>query len=421
MTKELNLLAINLTKRCNLACAHCYLDARTLEHGAGNELSTNEVCHLLDDLARRSTESMIVLTGGEPLLRKDLEEIITHGSGLGFSMVIGTNATALTERRVKSLKAAGLLGVGISVDSLNPALHDDFRGKKDCWQKTMDSIEHCRTHSLPFQIHFSINKNNRHEIDDIIAFSIEKGAMVLNVFFLICTGRGESMTDISPQQYDQALAHLIKAQKSTDKLIIRPRCAPHYKRVAHQLNPESEIVKVSGYDGDGCIAGIHYCRITDEGNFTACPYIETSLGNIRNSNFWQIWDENPDLLALRTPKLEGKCGACEYQKLCGGCRARPVAAGNDLMAEDPWCAYMPEDGEIIEPFQKKAVTVKWSDEAAQRLSHIPGFIQKLVKKRAEAYVQELGEDTILPDHLSKLAEKRFGGKMPFFKGRASGE
>ena len=420
-SQALNLLAINLTKRCNLACEHCYLDAKTLKHGTDNELSTKEVCRLFDDLARRSTETMIVLTGGEPLLRKDLEELVMYGSGLGFAMVTGTNGTALTEKRVKSLKAAGLLGAGISVDSLNPSLHDDFRGQAGSWQKTMDGIEHCRTHGLPFQIHFSINKNNLHELDDIVAFSIEKGAMVLNVFFLICTGRGESMTDISPTQYDEAMAHLINIQKSTDKLIIRPRCAPHYKRVAHQMNPESEIVKVSGYDGDGCIAGIHYSRITDTGNFTACPYIETSLGNIRESNFWDIWDEDPTLLSLRSPKLGGKCGACEYQKLCGGCRARPVAAGNDLMAEDPWCAYEPEDGEIIEPYIKGATTVKWSAEAEQRLSHIPGFIRKLVKKRAEAYVEELGEEIILTDHLNKLAEKRFGSKMPFRKKRASGE
>lgn len=424
MTNALNLLAVNLTKRCNLACDHCYLDATTLAQGTENELGTDEVCRLFDDLAKRSTETMIVLTGGEPLLRPDLEGIIMHGSHLGFAMVVGTNGTALTERRVKSLKAAGLLGVGISVDSLNPASHDDFRGKEGCWQKTMDGIELCRKHNLAFQIHFSVNKNNLHELDDIIAFAIDKGAMVLNVFFLICTGRGESMTDISPDQYDTALAHLINAQKNTDKIIIRPRCAPHYKRIAHQLNPVSDMAKVSGYDGDGCIAGIHYCRITDDGTFTACPYIETGLGNIREDSFWDIWDKNPDLLSLRKPKLQGKCGACEYQKLCGGCRARPVAAGRSLMAEDNWCGYSPQDGGVIEPFHKASPTVTWSPEASQRLSHIPGFIRKLVRKRAEAYVEELGENIIRADHLSKLAEKRFGGKRfkrPFFGRKASGE
>src|SRR5574340_335810 len=127
-TNDLFLLAINLTNRCNLACAHCYMDAKTLKYGGENELTTQEVCGLLDEIAGRSAETMVVLTGGEPLMRSDLEELVAHGVKRGLSMVVGTNGVALTDKRVQSLKAAGAMGAGISIDSLDPAKHDAFRG-----------------------------------------------------------------------------------------------------------------------------------------------------------------------------------------------------------------------------------------------------------------------------------------------------
>jgi len=155
---NLLLLAINLTRRCNLACHHCYLDANTLQHGSPNELTTNEVCHLLDNIAQRSIETMVVLTGGEPLVRRDLETLIAHGSQLGLSMVVGTNGVLLTEHRVQSLIKSGVLGVGISLDSLDPTYHDAFRGGAGTWAQTMTGIENCRRYGLSFQIHFSVTR-----------------------------------------------------------------------------------------------------------------------------------------------------------------------------------------------------------------------------------------------------------------------
>ena len=127
-TNDLYLLAVNLTRRCNLACAHCYLDAETLKQGNADELKTTEVKTLLDQVASRGTDTMVVLTGGEPLLRRDLEEMVAHGNALGLSMVAGTNGVALTDRRAKSLLAAGVMGMGISLDSLDPDRHDESRG-----------------------------------------------------------------------------------------------------------------------------------------------------------------------------------------------------------------------------------------------------------------------------------------------------
>ncbi|MDH4284443.1 MAG: radical SAM protein, partial [Gallionellaceae bacterium] len=227
---DLFLLAVNLTKRCNLACAHCYMDAETLKHGGHDELTTAEVRNLLTEIAGRSTETMVVLTGGEPLMRPDLEELLQHGSGLGLSMVVGTNGVALTDRRVQSLKAAGAMGAGISVDSLDPQKHDDFRGLPGAWEKTLNGIEACKRHGLPFQIHFSVTESNADEVPGMIDFARAAGARVLNVFFLICTGRGESMSDISPMTYEQVLTQLVEAQERSQDMLIRARCAPHYKR-----------------------------------------------------------------------------------------------------------------------------------------------------------------------------------------------
>ncbi|MEN8129545.1 MAG: radical SAM protein [Pseudomonadota bacterium] len=411
--QPLYLLAINLTRRCNLACDHCYLDAQTLQRGSVNELSSEEVCTTLDEVARLKTGTMVVLTGGEPLVRRDLEDMINHGANLGLPMVVGTNGTLLTERRVRSLKQAGTLGVGISVDSLDPQYHDRFRGKPGCWAKTMAGIEHCRAQQLTFQIHFSITEHNAHELAAIIDFSRSAGAKVLNVFFMVCTGRGESVTDITPQRYEQVIGELIDAQERFSDLIIRPRCAPYFKRIAHQRRPDSPLNRISGQEGDGCIAGTHYCRITPQGGVTACPYISEEVGNIRKQGLTHTWKHAPTFRSLRRPKLQGKCGSCEYQYLCGGCRARPLAKGGQLMDADPWCYYLPQGGAVIQPLrQDELKEIHWTPEAEARLTRVPSFLRHMVKRRAEAYVTELGAQQITPEHLATLYSRRFGSGGP---------
>lgn len=413
MVNELSLLAINLTRRCNLACDHCYLDADTLKHGSPLELTTDEVCRLLDDVVLCGDGPMVVLTGGEPLMRPDLEEIIAYGAGLNLAMVVGTNGIMLTEQRVRALKDAGVLGLGISVDSRDPEYHDEFRGRSGAWAKTMAGLAACRRNDVSFQIHFSIFESNAHELPAMIEFARSCGARVLNIFFLVCTGRGESVTDLSPQRYEQVLGDVIEAQERCSDLIIRARCAPHFKRVAHQRKPASLLNRISGQEGDGCIAGTHYCRITPEGGLTACPYIPDEVGNIRHDPFKTLWATSPAMQLFREPELRGTCGACEYRKLCGGCRARPLAFGGGLMDADPVCVYQPQGGPVIQPLSDdEHGDIYWSTEAEQRLSRVPGFLQKMVKKRAEAYVAEMGLICVMPEHLAELAAKRFGSSAP---------
>ena len=410
---DLSLLAVNLTRQCNLSCAHCYLDARTLRQPGEDELSTEQVRALFDDVAAMGHGTMVVLTGGEPLIRRDLESLVKYGSGLELPIVIGTNGLMLSQRRVDALKKAGVLGFGISLDSLDPHTHDRYRGRSGSWLKTITGIEHCRRSEVDFQLHFSVTDANAHELRSMAEFAQSCGARSLNVFFLVCVGRARSVMSITQQRYEELLAELIQLQSEYPGLIVRPRCAPHSKRIAHQLNPEALVNRISGRDGDGCIAGIHYARVNHSGGVTACPYIEHEVGNIHEVPFNRIWAEAEDFRQLRSPVLGGKCGACEYRVLCGGCRARPVASGKGLMDADDLCAYQPQGGPVVQELPNTdSGAPSWSPEAQQRLSRVPDFLRKMVKKRAEAYVTGLGEHRVTCRHLSNLAAARFGASGP---------
>lgn len=406
------LIAINLTERCNLSCAHCYLDAKILKEGAHDELSTGEVTKLLDEIAAVGPEAMVVLTGGEPLLRKDLEEIAAHATGLGLMVVVGSNGLLLTSERIEKLKMAGVAGVGLSVDSLDPDWHDEFRGRKGAWIKTMFSIDACVAAGMPFQIHFSVTDGTAAEIDAMVAFAREAGAMVLNVFFMVCTGRGEKYSDISPEKYEAVLTRVAYAARTEKKLMVRAKCAPHFKRIAMDIDPDWPITSAHGYDAGGCIAATRYARVTPNGNVTPCPYMENSVGSVRTQPFNEIWETAPTLNELRVPKLQGRCGICEYQKLCGGCRARPLARDGNLMGEDFLCNYQPQSGAVIDPIAPTNDTVKWSKDAETHIARVPGFVRRMVRGRAEDYVLSMGRSEVTSADLSMLAKRRFGDAGP---------
>lgn len=406
------LVALNLTRRCNLGCAHCYLDAGMREGVGSDELSTDEVKGVIDDIADLSDECMIVLTGGEPLLRRDITDLAAHASGRGLMVVVGTNGLMLTEKRVAALQEAGVAGVGISLDSLDPEFHDNFRGAPGAWAKAMSGIDACRKAGLGFQLHFSVMEENAHEFIDMVDFARSSGAMVLNVFFLVCTGRGEKITNITVETYERVLREVTAAAHSEDRLMVRAKCAPHFKRMAQELDPDWAITSAQGYDAGGCLAGTRYCRVTPEGGITACPYIEEEAGSIRETAFAEIWRDAPMFEALRAPVLEGRCGACEYQKLCGGCRARPLARDGNLMGEDFLCGYEPKGGAVLEPGPVAALEVGWTAEAEKRLARVPSFVRRMVRGRAEAYVQEQSRDVVTADDLVLLAKNRFGDGGP---------
>jgi len=404
------LVALNLTRRCNLACAHCYMDAGTRDAPTKDELSTDEVKAVIDDVAALSDETMVVFTGGEPLVRKDLDQLIAHAAHRGLMPVIGTNGTLLTETRAEQLKQAGLQGAGISIDSLDPDFHDQFRGKAGSWEQAMEAIDACRKTKLRFQIHFSVTDDNAHELDDMISFAKASKAFVLNIFFLVCTGRGEGMSNISAETYERVLRQVTLSARDQQGLIVRAKCAPHFKRMALELDASWPVTSAHGYEAGGCLAGTRYLRVKPNGGVTACPYIEDEVGNVRETVFSELWKSNETFSDFRQPKLEGRCGACEYTKLCGGCRARPLARDGNLMGEDFLCTYQPQGGAVIEPLGDVGPSLHWTADAEEWLGRVPSFVRRFVRRRAEDLVRGQGGHEVTADVMGELARKRFKGR-----------
>jgi radical SAM protein with 4Fe4S-binding SPASM domain len=371
----------NTTERCNLRCGHCYLAAGP--PGTG-ELSHPEGRQLIEQLADAGTK-MLILTGGEPMTRPDIAELAAHATSKGMLVVLGTNGVLLTTSRVRQLKAAGVSGVGISLDSLRPEKHDAFRGVPGACRGAIRGIRICAAEELPVLIQMTVLPWNYREVADLMEFAHVEGAAGFTLYFLVCTGRGEEVSDITPLQYEEALASLVEAQGRYPNMMVRARCAPQIIRMASQQ--DSPLVASAG-----CLAARRYCRVTPEGDVTPCPYLPLVGGSVRERSFGDIWQNAPVFQRLRNRPPEGRCGRCDFRELCGGCRARAFAAVGDLFGEDPWCAYQPVEYEPA----GIASQPSWNPESEERLQRMPSFIRNRVREAVERYAQTNGESEITP-------------------------
>lgn len=342
------LISWNMTLRCDLRCPHCYIDAG--ERGKG-ELNTTEGKMLIDQISEISKPTLI-LSGGEPLLRDDLFEIARYATDRGLGVAMGTNGTLITDSVAEKLRSSGVKAVAVSLDSCMAEKHDEFRGVKGAWKRALEGIDACMRNDISVQVNTTVTQQNYDEIDDIMALAEKHGATAFHLFFLVPTGRGKEMEDISAEMYEHMLTDILgKIANAKYKLDIRPVCAPQFMRIASQKG--LDLTKWSR----GCIAGLSYCRIYPTGEVTPCPYLPITLGNILETHFKNIWFHSPVLKALRDfDRLKGKCGICEYRKICGGCRARaygltsfvdvcgglqePSELSGDFLAEEPWCPYL---------------------------------------------------------------------------------
>jgi radical SAM protein with 4Fe4S-binding SPASM domain len=417
------LVAWNLTRRCNLRCGHCYLDADEREGKASEELTREEGFRMIDGIAEVNPAALLVLTGGEPLLRRDTPDFAEYAAGKGLMVVVGTNGILLDETMAQDLRQHGVQGVGISLDSARPDFHDRLRGRSGAWEGALRGIEACRRQGLPFQIHTTAMRENKAEIPEILALAHRLGTKVFHLFFLVCTGRGEGMADLAPEEYEELLTDLIRVQGEFPGMMVRAKCAPQHKRLLYQADPLSPLTRATGYDGGGCPAGTHYCRIDPRGDVTPCPYLPLSVGNVRREGFGAIWRESTVLAEFRNPTLKEKCGRCEFRLLCGGCRARPYALHGDYLGEDAWCVYEPKGGEPIpvasflqEPDAiTPELTLPWTPEARAVLERIPYFLRHMVVRGTERYAREQAIAEITPALLEDLRRKLFGTDRPVFR------
>lgn len=391
----------NVTQACNLRCPHCYLGAA---RRAARELDTEEGLALIDELAALGTE-LLILTGGEPLLRRDLLALARHAAARGLMVVVGTNGTLLKTQTALVLKDSGVRGVGISLDSLEARKHDAFRGIRGAWSKALRALDACLGAGLEVAVQTSVLPMNHEEVPRIAEFARERGARAFNAYFLVCTGRGETLTDITPSEHEALLRELIAIQArysgEQHRFMVRAKCAPHVKRLAREGLERGDLdaaAAVMLLAGAGCPAGRNYLRVGPEGEVTPCPYLPVALGNVRRQPLAEIWRDAEPLPQLRRLELNGRCGACEFKEPCGGCRARAFAACGDPLAEDPWCAYQPP---VPSPAAGRPA-IAWNAEALARIARVPSFIRSRVIQGVEAYAGARGITTITPELLTEV-------------------
>ncbi|NLL18068.1 MAG: putative heme d1 biosynthesis radical SAM protein NirJ2 [Clostridia bacterium] len=324
------IISWNSTNQCNMFCDHCYRDAGAK---AADELSTQEAKAMLDEIAKAGFKIMI-FSGGEPLMRPDLYELVAYAKSLGLRPVLGTNGTLITLEAAKKLKEAGVMGAGISLDSLDEQKHDELRRYQGAYREAIQGMKNCREAGLPFQVHTTVFDWNQEELEAITDFAVEIGAVAHHFFFLVPTGRAVNIEEESlrAEAYENVLTRIMNKQKEVG-IELKPTCAPQFMRIAKEMGMDLRFQR-------GCLAGTSYCIISPKGDVQPCAYLNIPLGNVRDIPFSELWQTHPVFQELRTLNYKGGCGVCKYKKACGGCRARAYFYhDHDYMAEEPWCLY----------------------------------------------------------------------------------
>ncbi len=355
-------IAWEVIRKCNLKCVHCRSSSDLQSKGAVFDTERGKA--LLDEIAG-DYSPVLVLTGGEPLLRGDLFELAAHGTSLGLRMCIATNGTLVTDRVCEQMKETGIRMVSLSLDGSTPAIHDDFRQQPGAFEATLRAAELFRKHDVPFLVNSSFTKRNQDDIPECYRLAKQIGARAWYMFMIVPTGRGEDVMSelISVDDYDDILNWHYDAEHEEDELLMRPTCAPHYYRLVMQRQKAEKDkwrrkdLTFSTGTGKGCIAAQTICLIDVDGNVLPCSYFPTTAGNVREQPFREIWETSPLFHDMRAfDRYEGRCGACEYLNVCGGCRARADAVSGNHMAEEPFCSYVP--GKMLRQAAREAAAAE---------------------------------------------------------------
>jgi len=334
------LIAWEVTSRCPLSCRHCR--ARATDDERCDELSFFEITKTIDAISQ-SFSPILILTGGEPLLRDDIFEIISYGKHKGLRMVMATCGMGITDEVVQKLKSSGIERVSVSLDGATEKEHDTFRQTSGSFQSVIAAAGLLRTNGLDFQINTTVHKDNITQLPAILARAIELGAVAFHPFLLVPTGRAQHLKELelSPTAYESTL-QWIADQDVAFPIQFKPTCAPHYKRIVQQKGR-------SVTPGKGCMGGEAFSFISATGDVQICGFLDLSAGNLREHNyaFEEIWNHSVFLDQIRDRTLyKGKCGVCEYGVMCGGCRARAYAMSGDYLGEEPFCTYQPTTEKI---------------------------------------------------------------------------
>ena len=352
---KLLLVAWEITRNCNLECKHCRSSSESQNYTG--ELSTADCMHVIDQILEAG-KPVIILTGGEPLIRPDLFNIAEYAVSKGLRVVIGSNGTLISSQIAAKLKDIPISRIAVSLDFPDKAMQDRFRGREGAFAAAMEGIEAIRRAGIELQINCTLTRLNVHYLDKLLELSIDLGAVAFHPFFLVPTGRGKNLAgvELSAEQYEETLHWIYDKQLELgDKIFFKPTDAPHYLRIVKQRQSQSQISTAAGCSKSehgahksaysitrGCLAGTGFCFISHTGIVKGCGYLDLEAGNVMNRPFSEIWQGSPLFNSLRTlSNLKGKCGICEYKVICGGCRARAFEAAGDYLEPGPYCLYQP--------------------------------------------------------------------------------
>ena len=343
----LRLVAWEVTRSCNLNCRHCRAAAEKGPYTG--ELTTAECEQFLRNIASFA-KPIVILTGGEPMLRPDIYHLARYGTGLGLRMVMAPCGNLLTSKTCQKIMAAGIRRISLSLDGASSQSHDAFRRVEGAFASVMQGIAAARASGLEFQINATVTRLTLHELPAIFDLALRLGAVSFHPFLLVPTGRGKDLADeeIPPAEYERVL-NWIYEHRSQAGITLKPTCAPHYYRILRQREREAGRTvsrQTHGLDAmtKGCLGGQGFAFVSHVGHVQICGFLDVSAGNLREHglDFKAIWENAPLFQEVRDlDGYRGRCGRCEYRSVCGGCRARAFATSGDYLAEEPYCVYEP--------------------------------------------------------------------------------
>ena len=355
----LRLLFWESTIKCNLSCAHC----RRLESddAAVTDLSTAQAKDLIQQLAclgkKQPFMPILVFSGGEPLCREDLFDLIEEADNAKIPSALATNGTLIDSAVAGQIADSGIARVSVSLDGATAEIHDNLRQLEGSFEKAVEGIKCLTEKNVPFQINITLTKHNAHQLEDIYAMAKSLGAVALHVFMLVPVGCGQVLAEtdmLSPDEYERKLIEICELD-SLGELQVKVTCGPHYERVIRQEGLYQARKKghpaaahgqhmAGGKSGKGCLAGLGVIFVSHKGEVFPCGYLPVECGNVTESKLEDIWYKNKDLARMRDSNaLEGKCGFCGFRQVCGGCRGRAYGTTGNYMAEEPFCAYVPPE------------------------------------------------------------------------------
>jgi heme b synthase len=344
-TPPLRLIAWEVTSACNLACKHCRAEAQT-EPSPG-ELDTAEAKALIDTFPETGSP-IIIFTGGEPLMRPDIFELVAHAKAKGLRCVMAPNGTLITPETAQRMLDSGIERCSISIDAPDAASHDEFRGVDGAFAASMRGIDILKQVGLEFQINTTVTRDNLGLFKEIFELARDLGAKAWHIFLLVPTGRAAELGAqvITAREYEDVLNWFYDFQKTTD-MQLKATCAPHYHRILRQRAREEGVpVTFENFGLDavsrGCLGGTGFCFISSTGQVQPCGYLELDCGQVRQTPLPDIWRDSVRFNKLRDPRAyTGKCGACEYERVCGGCRARAQTMNGHYLEAEPLCSHTP--------------------------------------------------------------------------------